>query len=239
MSYEEYIQNVLNNRGRFNCDGYKERHHIKPKCLGGTDEIENLVDLYAKEHYEAHRLLALENPNNTGLNYAWWMMSHGGGSSKKRFTPSAEQYEEARITYMNFLSKSFSGANNPMYGVHRTGKENPMFGVHRYGKTAPMYGKTHSKESREKMSKARTGVYTGENHPFFGKRGKLHHASVPVLQFTKEGEFVKEWESIGEAHRNLGLDKSGIIRCCNHQVLTCGGFVWIKKEEYLNNRTDT
>lgn len=39
-----------------NC--YVERHHIKPKCLGGNDEISNLVIFTAREHYIAHLLLA-------------------------------------------------------------------------------------------------------------------------------------------------------------------------------------
>ena len=39
-------------------NGYVERHHIVPKCLGGNDEISNLVILTAREHYIAHILLA-------------------------------------------------------------------------------------------------------------------------------------------------------------------------------------
>lgn len=64
VTYNEYIQTILSTRGRFGIptSEYKERHHIKPKCMGGKDIEENLIDLYPKEHYEAHRLLALENP---------------------------------------------------------------------------------------------------------------------------------------------------------------------------------
>ena len=36
MTYKEFIEDILNNRGRFNVPNgeYKERHHIIPKCLG-------------------------------------------------------------------------------------------------------------------------------------------------------------------------------------------------------------
>ena len=54
MGYKDYISNILNTRGRFNCDGYKERHHIVPRCMGGTNDNDNLIDLYAEEHYIAH-----------------------------------------------------------------------------------------------------------------------------------------------------------------------------------------
>jgi hypothetical protein len=32
MTYQEFIDNILNTRGRFSCGNeYHERHHIKPK----------------------------------------------------------------------------------------------------------------------------------------------------------------------------------------------------------------
>lgn len=62
ITYDEFIQNILDNRGRFNCgDEYCERYHMLPKCMGGTDDKNNLIDLFVKEHFEAHRLLAMEN----------------------------------------------------------------------------------------------------------------------------------------------------------------------------------
>lgn len=37
--------------------GYSERHHIIPKCMGGTNDKHNLVYLSAKEHFICHVLL--------------------------------------------------------------------------------------------------------------------------------------------------------------------------------------
>ena len=36
---------------------YCERHHIIPKSIGGSNSSYNLVNLTAKEHFIAHRLL--------------------------------------------------------------------------------------------------------------------------------------------------------------------------------------
>ena len=67
-TYKDFIDGIIQTRGRFNCgDEYHERHHILPKCMGGTDCKDNLIDLYAREHFEAHRLLALENPDSDKL----------------------------------------------------------------------------------------------------------------------------------------------------------------------------
>lgn len=37
--------------------GYKEKHHILPRCLGGKDNKENLAVLTAREHFIVHMLL--------------------------------------------------------------------------------------------------------------------------------------------------------------------------------------
>lgn len=110
MEYVKFIDNILKTRGRFNCNGeYHERHHILPKCMGGTNDNDNLIDLFAREHFEAHRLLALENPSNEKLVYAWWNMCQCKGSSQMRVEVTAEEYEEARKEYV----KNFSGDKNP------------------------------------------------------------------------------------------------------------------------------
>ena len=45
MNYEN-IYNSLVTRGKNRVlEGYKESHHIVPRCLGGNDDSSNLVDL--------------------------------------------------------------------------------------------------------------------------------------------------------------------------------------------------
>lgn len=111
MTYKEFIQNILETRGRFNCgDEYHERHHIVPKCMGGTNDEENLIDLFAREHFEAHRLLTLENPNNNELVYAWSCMAFLNNDYQKRYAISPEEYEEMKI----LLHIARSGENSPM-----------------------------------------------------------------------------------------------------------------------------
>lgn len=54
--------------------GYSESHHIIPRCLGGSDDPSNLVNLTAREHFVAHQLLAKMHPDSDGLQYAAFMM---------------------------------------------------------------------------------------------------------------------------------------------------------------------
>lgn len=75
------------------------------------------------------------------------------------------------------MSELMSGANNPMYGVHRYGEANPMYGrtgerapgFGRTGGLSPMFGKTHSDELKAKWSVERAG----EGNPMFGRKGQL------------------------------------------------------------------
>ena len=55
--------------------------------------------------------------------------------------------------------------------------------------------------------------------------GKL---SKPVLQFTLDGEFVREYPSVRECERN-GFEHSGVIRCCNGKQKTHKGFRFMYK----------
>ena len=55
--------------------------------------------------------------------------------------------------------------------------------------------------------------------------GKL---SKPVLQFTLDGEFIREWPSTMECARN-GFDHGAVCRCCNGKQKTHKGFRFMYK----------
>lgn len=54
---------------------YRENHHIRPRCLGGSDDAENLVSLSARQHFIAHWLL-WKAYNTPELTHAFWAMCH-------------------------------------------------------------------------------------------------------------------------------------------------------------------
>jgi len=56
----------------------------------------------------------------------------------------------------------------------------------------------------------------------------------PVLQYSKEGIFIKRYNSIKEAALDNSLYQSNISNCCNKKSKTCGGFLW--KFENLNGK---
>lgn len=52
--------------------------------------------------------------------------------------------------------------------------------------------------------------------------------SKQVLQFNKQGEFVKEYPSIADAAKTLGIDQSIISKCCLGRKYhkSAGGYIW-------------
>ena len=49
--------------------------------------------------------------------------------------------------------------------------------------------------------------------------------SKTVLQYDKEGNFIKEWSSAIECGRN-GFDNSNVAKCCRGKLKTHKGYIW-------------
>ena len=47
-----------------------------------------------------------------------------------------------------------------------------------------------------------------------------------VKQYTKDGKFIKEWDSISIAGHTLNIDCPTICNCCRNKRKSAGGFVW-------------
>lgn len=89
MNYERIYESIVaRGKERVTVEGYSEHHHIIPRCLGGSDDEENLVSLTAEEHYVVHQLLVKIYPSNRKLVYAATIMSrnsHGCRPNNKLY----------------------------------------------------------------------------------------------------------------------------------------------------------
>lgn len=80
MNYKKIYKLIVKNgkkRGlvKSALDGYYEKHHIKPKCMGGDDRNSNLVLLKPKEHFICHHILYKIHKEVPKLLYAYKMMT--------------------------------------------------------------------------------------------------------------------------------------------------------------------
>ena len=199
MTYNEFIQQILDTRGRFGIpEGeYKERHHIIPECKGGQTIEENLIDLYAQEHYDAHKLLFEENPNDYQLACAWHNFHTRKASlNAPEIEIDREEYARLKKELSKLRSEAYSGEGNPRYGDHRNfvsekqaeiwrqnwlGDKNPNYGKNTHSWGAGMKkGYKHTNETKANMSKAGKGKSKSLEHRKHisensGTRGKNTH----------------------------------------------------------------
>jgi len=193
MDYKKVYKDLVTSRkNKELVEGeYYEKHHIIPKCLGGSNKG-NLVHFTGREHFIAHWLLNKMFKDEVVKNkmlYAFGGMAQG--PSKRKLSPS--QYEKVKKAKSKAMSIRMSGKNHPMYGKTHTkeakrkiseinkgrkhsketkkkisesmtGKKNHMYGKGLIGEKNGMYGKTHSEESKRKMSEAKKGTHLTEEH---------------------------------------------------------------------------
>jgi len=96
MNYLYHYHSLIERARTRITTGYKESHHIIPKCSGGGNDPANLVDLTAREHYIAHILLAKIHGGTL------WHAVNLMGRLKKY---SNRHYEKARIEHSKLLSE--------------------------------------------------------------------------------------------------------------------------------------
>ena len=109
------------------------------------------------------------------------------------------------------------------------------------GENSPLYGKHLTEEHKSKLSKAKKG----ENNPMYGKhrddetKDKIRlRRNKAVVQYTKEGEFIAEYESALVAKNITGIDSSNISKCCLGMRKSAGGFKWTFKNPPLLKKNE-
>lgn len=91
------------------------------------------------------------------------------------------------------------------------------------GKDNPFFGKHHSEETKKRISEYNKGKKITEEHKKKLVEGVIKKKSKKVIQYTLDGEFIKEWPSVSECRRN-GFNH--VDACCRGERKHAGGFIW-------------
>lgn len=241
MNYQKIYNQIIERARTRQLKGYKEIHHIIPKCLGGSNRKENLVELTAREHFLCHRLLCEIYPYNKKLIYAVWVMATGFRKSHRSdYKISSRVYEYARISFSNTV-KNIPKPKNFMTPELKQKISNSNKGVIRN------VGRIASEETKQKMSLSRKGKkHSNESKLKIGQKNKGNHHSeetkqkiknlklgkstkkqISVLQYDLQGNLIRKWNKIEEANAFLGKPRdTGITCCCRGKQKTAYGFIW-------------
>lgn len=90
-------------------------------------------------------------------------------------------------------------------------------------------GRPKSESTKLKLSLVQKGRKFTQEH--LDKLSKSHTGTGfrPILQYTKGGVFVKEWESIVGAAKYYNTNPANISHCISGRNKSCMGFVWKHK----------
>lgn len=53
-----------------------------------------------------------------------------------------------------------------------------------------------------------------------------YSSAKAIVQYDKNGNFIREWDAISNAHRVLGINLSNIAQCCRGLRASAGGYIW-------------
>jgi hypothetical protein len=206
-------------------------HHIDGN--NQNNDISNLKAVSLEEHWQIHFEQGDYSADNMiadrlgkELYYGW----HHKDETKKKISDSNKGKVRSKETTQKILitlknNGSLKGEKNPMYGK----------GYKLKGEKNGMFDKKHSDESKEKQRKAKIGIpnptfsklMSGENSP--NKRpenkkkkkelwlGKNNPRARSIIQYDLYGNYIKEYETIQSAIKELNVKNIRIGDRKRHQ----------------------
>lgn len=214
MNYQRIYDQIIdraNKESRKKSNGiYYEKHHILPRCLGGSNQKENLILLTGREHLIAHRLLTRIHPGNSKLAFAFWGMCNLKDKNQKgRHTPSSRTYAEAK----------------ELHSVSKKAFYQTKEGKYTRAKQVTNTDYVARAANTDLITKAANTDYVTKvantDYKLIAEKNKK-----PIFQLSKEETFIKEWSSGKEAGETLKIQGSDISACCRGRLKSAGGFIW-------------
>lgn len=199
---------------------YFERHHIVPKCIGGTNEPDNMIRLTPEDHFFAHLLLAKIHGGEL-----WSPVAFMVGGSRKDYVPTQSRKRHGWAARALSKSKTGDGAyqfDRKIYElVHFDGRtwaglQSQMHKV--LGMTRPLANLLVKKKikSAQGWSLKELGTFEqkGKNHPMY------KHETYDFVHVDGRNFYGTQHDF----HLFSGLVRSSISRLTKGHVKTWRGW---------------
>jgi len=224
--YTKIYFRIINNAKERELVTYTEKHHIIPKSLGGTNSIDNLVKLTAREHFICHWLLTkmVNKLFRPKMMYALYMMRSKSVNHKTRYSTKItakvyEKYKREHAENSRNLNKGKTPKNKgkKLEGIElekqraRTKnrrKLSPEENAVRIAKiVATNTGRKQSQETKDKISKSLTGKKKEPKSEIIKNKisTTLTGKSKSTQSVEKRRETLKKLASNGTHHTQIIL----------------------------------
>jgi hypothetical protein len=205
-----YYSIIYKAKARENLSTYKEKHHIIPKCLGGSNEKSNLAVLTAKEHFVCHLLLT---KMTTGAEY------HKMVCAATRMATSSKnhiRYKPGARTYQTLKEKFAKEQSIQSSGMIRTPESNAKRSATLSGRITYIRTKeTNAKLKETKRNNPQIPWNKGKTTSF---KGKTYEEMYGLEKATK----LKKIRSVQLAGKPKS-DSTKKLWSTNRKGKTCGG----------------
>ena len=168
MNYQRIYDQIIDRAKQRKLKGYREKHHITPKCIGGSNDSNNLVELTAREHFVCHQLLIFIYPKSKKMAYAFWGMCNQVDSPNniRNYDISSRTYQTGResfvqaitgrvCTWGDAISKSKRGVSQGKRSKESIAKQKETVAKNPF---------RHSDKSRQSISNVHKGVSKSKEH---------------------------------------------------------------------------
>mgnify|MGYP001773731241 CR=1 FL=1 len=146
-------------------------------------------------------------------------------SLHKRGVPKSEAHKKALSDALKGIPLSEEHKNALSEALKDVPKSEAHKKANSYAKKGVPIGPM-CEAHKKAISEAQRGIPLSEAHKKAISDAMKGVNAKKILQFTKSGEFIKDWQSAYEAERELGIAQSNICRCCNGKYKSAGGFIW-------------
>lgn len=190
--YKTWHDNIIAKAKNRTLTCYTEKHHIIPKCLGGSNNEDNLVRLTAKEHFIVHMLLC---KFTTGRNRHLVLVAFEGMC---RLKSDKRNYKiTSRIAC---ILREQSKEHSHM----KTEKYKKMFSKRMLGNTITL-GYKHKQETKNKIAKRMLGNQNTKGMVFINKNGRNKVVKPELVNdYLKQGfQLGKDRAYITDEYRKL------------------------------------
>lgn len=208
MDYTKVYNSICERGQKRKIEGYTEKHHIIPKCMGGSDKPENITNITAKEHFLCHKLLCEIYPKVNELIWAYWLMTIGASRYKhlKPYKASSREYERLRVKFVK------SRKDKPLTKTHKEkiGRANSKK-VCQYNFKGELIKIFNSMVEAERFMNNKPNAYWGELGNNIGGCCSSKQKSAYGFIWKYEGDILHLNEHIGSINKKAGRKLRYII----------------------------
>ena len=204
------------------------RRHISElnNNIHDNDYLQNAWDKYGEKCFvfsvleycienrlDEREVYYIEKYNTLNRDYGYNLKS-GGQNGGSKYS------DELKLKMSNSVKKSYDEKLRNKRKLDALSQwSNPEIKAKILGENNGMYGKTHSEETRKKISNANKGTISWRRN------------TTPVYCI----ELNKYYKDATDAGNELGCRSSNILNVCRGERKMCGGYHWIFANE-INNR---